>query len=976
MALSVHGVGVDVMKTGQVFVSHTSDMAYFPENRSFVQAAIDAVVRAGMAPVDMRYFAARDGKPADYCRQRVAGCEIYVALVGFRYGSIVPGEEISYTELEFEAASAAGVPRLVFLLEEPTGQPGGSADADRDLAEGFRQRLRDAGLVVRVFTSGAELELEVFHALCEMQPVESPPLAPPTVRYSLPPDAAAFTGRAEELGIIAAAVADAVGGGGVAIHAIGGMPGVGKTAKAIHVAHLLRARFPDRHLFIDLLAHTPGQDPVPAQAALAGLLAAVGVDARVLPGDPEGRASLWRDRMAEQKALLILDNAASSAQVAPLLPGGDGCLVLITSRRHLGDLPGAVVPVLLGALSPDQAQAMFLQLAPRAATEPTAVVRELVQLAGNLPLAVSLLARVYARHPSWTLADLTRETRASLLTLAAEKHSVAAAFDVSYRYLAPSQQQFFRRLGLHPGTTIDPYAAAALTGFPLREAGGNLDTLHSEGLLIETEYRRYGMHDLIRRYARDRAATDPAADRDHALDCLLDYYQHTAAIAEALLARQSRSTPPSAALAPPPATVPDLADPTRALAWARTERASLLACLDYAMRAGQHARIVALTAAIAALLRQDGPWADAIVRHTTAAQAARHLGDRLGQANALNDLGGVRQLTGGYRAATEALEEALGICRDLGDRLGHARALNDLGIVRYLADDYPRATQMLEEALGSYRDLGDRLGQSRALCYLGAVRQISGDYPGAAEALEESLGICRDLGDRLGQAHALGYLGAVRRQTGDYLGAAEKLEESLGISRTLGDRLGQSRALGYLGAMRRETGDYLGAAEALEEALSICRDLGERLGQSRALGYLGAVRRETGDYLGAAEVLEESLSICRDLGDRGGEAEVLNDMGALHRVRGDLDRAEACHLQALNLARGIDSSWDEAHALAGLGRCALTAGRSSSARASLRQAQEIFQRIGAAEATSVADELGALTVPGSTAERQRISSVM
>src|SRR5450755_1835344 len=896
MALSVHGVGVDVMKTGQVFVSHTSDMAYFPENRSFVQAAIDAVVRAGMAPVDMRYFAAGDGKPADYCRQRVAGCEICVALVGFRYGSIVPGEEISYTELEFEAASAAGVPRLVFLLEEPTGQPGGSADADRDLAEGFRQRLRDAGLVVRVFTSGAELELEVFHALCEMQPVESPPLAPRTVRYSLPPDAAAFTGRAEELGIIAAAVADAVGGGGVAIHAIGGMPGVGKTAKAIHVAHLLRARFPDRHLFIDLLAHTPGQDPVPAQAALAGLLAAVGVDARVLPGDPEGRASLWRDRMAEQKALLILDNAASSAQVAPLLPGGDGCLVLITSRRHLGDLPGAVVPVLLGALSPDQAQAMFLQLAPRAATEPTAVVRELVQLAGNLPLAVSLLARVYARHPSWTLADLTRETRASLLTLAAERHSVAAAFDVSYRYLAPSQQQLFRRLGLHPGTTIDPYAAAALTGFPLREAGGNLDTLHSEGLLIETEYRRYGMHDLIRRYARDRAATDPAADRDHALDCLLDYYQHTAAIAEALLARQSRSTPPSAALVPPPATVPDLADPTRALAWARTERASLLACLDYAMRAGQHARIVALTAAIAALLRQDGPWADAIARHTTAAQAARHLGDRLGQANALNDLGGVRQLTGGYRAATEALEEALGICRDLGDRLG--------------------------------------------------------------------------------QAHALGYLGAVRRQTGDYLGAAEKLEESLGISRTLGDRLGQSRALGYLGAMRRETGDYLGAAEALEEALSICRDLGERLGQSRALGYLGAVRREPGDYLGAAEVLEESLSICRDLGDRGGEAEVLNDMGALHRVRGDLDRAEACHLQALNLARGIDSSWDEAHALAGLGRCALTAGRSSSARASLRQAQEIFQRIGAAEATGVADELGALTVPGSTAERQRISSVM
>ena len=106
------------MKTGQVFLSHTSDMARFPEDRSFVQAALDAVGRVGMAPVDMRYFAARDGKPADYCRQRVCECEIYVAVVGFRYGSLVPGEAVSYTELEFQAANGAGVPRLVFLLED------------------------------------------------------------------------------------------------------------------------------------------------------------------------------------------------------------------------------------------------------------------------------------------------------------------------------------------------------------------------------------------------------------------------------------------------------------------------------------------------------------------------------------------------------------------------------------------------------------------------------------------------------------------------------------------------------------------------------------------------------------------------------------------------------------------------------------------------------------------------------------------
>jgi hypothetical protein len=321
---------------------------------------------------------------------------------------------------------------------------------------------------------------------------------------ALPPDTAAFTGRIAELERIMAAAA--TGGRVVAIRAIDGMPGVGKTTLAVHAAYRLAGQFPGRPLFIDLHGHTPGRDPVAPGAALAHLLAAASADACALPADLAGRAAAWRDRMAGERALVVLDNAASSGQVAPLLPGAPGCLVLVTSRRHLAGLPGVIVPVLLEVLAPGQAREMFLRLAPRAGDSPVGEIAEVVRLAGFLPLAIALLAGVYGRHPSWTLADLATETRTSLLALAADNDAVAAAFAVSWQHLTPARQDFIRRLSLHPGTIVDPRGAAALGGLPPPQAARLLSALHADGLLTAVGYRRYGMHDLIRRYAGDRAA--------------------------------------------------------------------------------------------------------------------------------------------------------------------------------------------------------------------------------------------------------------------------------------------------------------------------------------------------------------------------------------------------------------------------------------------------------------------------------------
>jgi tetratricopeptide (TPR) repeat protein len=779
---------------------------------------------------------------------------------------------------------------------------------------------------------------------------------------TLPRDTVSFTGRESELRQLMATAT----GGVMSIYAVGGMAGVGKTAFAVHVAHQLAPRFPDGQVFLPLHGHTPGQRPVEAADALASLLQVSGVAARQIPAGLEARMALWRDRVAGKQLLLLLDDAVGSAQVRPLLPGTRESLVLVTSRRHLTALED-VQPVSLDTLPAEEAAALLVRLAARPDVDPgDPVVGQIIRLCGGLPLAIGMLARQLHHHPAWTPDGLATELAAArdrLELMHAEDLSVAAAFDLSYADLTPGQRRLFRLLGLHPGSDIDGYAAAALDGIDLATACRHLEALYDQYLVTEPVRGRYRLHDLIREHARGKAATDPPAERDAAVGRLLDYYQHTAATAEAMLARQSRTRPGPVVFPAPPTAFPDLRDRAGALAWARAERADLLACLDHVTHNGQRARVVALTAAIAALLRQDGPWTDTITRHGTAVHAARQLGDRLGQAGALIDLGDVRDLTGDYPGAAEAVDEALGIYRDLGDRQGQGNALSGLGTVRMHTGDYPGATQMMEEALHIYRDLGDRQGQARVLSNLGAVRMHTGDYPAAPGALEEALGIYRDLGHRVGEANALSYLGYVRRYTGDYPGATEAAETALRIFRDLGDRRSQANVLSNLGVVRQMTGDYPAAADALEAALHIYRDLGDRLGQAGALTYLGAARRLAGDYPGAAATLEAALGIIRDLGDRGGEAETLNELGTLHRICGDLDQAEICHRKALDLAREIDSSWDEGHALAGLGRCALAIGDTVEAEARLRQAYDVFRRIGAAETTGVVAELSALAQP-------------
>jgi len=738
---------------------------------------------------------------------------------------------------------------------------------------------------------------------------------PAVALRTLPRDTAAFTGRIRDLDQLAAAVAEMATSGVIGIHAVDGMAGIGKTAFAVHAAHQLAGRFPDGQIFLSLHAHTAGQGPVDPAGALEILLLTTGVAPQQIPPGLEARSAAWRGQLADKKMLLVLDDAASSDQVRPLLPGAAGCLVLVTSRRRLTALEEAA-PISLGTLPPGEAADLLVGLAGRPGLQPGhRAVAEVTELCGYLPLAIRLVAAGLRHHPAWTVTDLAAElatARDRLPALQAEDVSVAAAFDLSYQDLTAGQQRLFRRLGLHPGAEIDAYAASALDDTDLQATRRRLGELYDHNLIGEPARGRYRMHDLLREYARARADDDSPADQQAAIDRLLDYYLHTAVTASQHVAWRTSITGPS----PPdtaPAWTPELRTYEEANAWLRIERANLHACAGHAATHARPGHAVGIPAAINDFLLNEGQWNQAETLGQIALATARTVGDRQGQARTLNQLGTLRELSGQYPAAAADQTQALQLFRDLRDRHGQACALTQLGTVQRITGEYPAATDSLTQALQLFHDLDDRRGQAWALTQLGMVQLLTGDHPAATVSLTEGLRLLRDPGDRRGQGWPLQYLGVIQLQTGNYPAAIASLSQALQLFRDLSGRQGQAWALNHLGVVQQLTGDYPAATVSLSQALQLFRDLGERAGQAEASINLG-------------ELLFQS-SACR----------------------------EACSYftQALSIAHAIDVPVLEARALEGIGQSQIQEGNPGQGADHLLQALAIYRRIGAPEAQRV-----------------------
>ena len=682
----------------------------------------------------------------------------------------------------------------------------------------------------------------------EAPPARSTPAvreARPAPRAScLPCDAAHFTGRQAEQRRLLAEL-EAVRS---PVTLIDGMAGAGKTTLAIHVAHQLADRFPDGQFFVELHAHRPEPGPTDPGEALASLLGMAGVTDAALPARVEARAALWRAQLAGRRAVLILDDAESAAQVRPLLPGSATCRVLVTSRSRIPELTTAG-SVSLGPLPRTEAAGLFTEMvgADRVGPEREAV-DEIVRLCGGLPEALRIAATRLRTRPAWRLADLAARLARSTsrpAELAAGTQRLSVEFAASYRRLDAAQQRTFRLVGLHPGADCTLPAAAALIGRVQPDAEHLLESLLEQHMIQETTAGRFRMHELLRCYAQHQADLDePRWERHAAIFRLTESY--IAAAEHATLLRHPAQRARSGAAGTADAGGFGLASVAEAQRWTEAEFGNLLATARHALES-DHVELAKKSVRLVNALHDPclgrGHYQDRIELGKLAGRTARRVGLLRDEARVLEDVGVLHDRIGRFQEGEKYTLRALRAWQDIGDSIGEARCLVDLGRSLRLQGTSDEAITTLRRARRVAQQADYPVGAGVALDQLGAAHQEIGRLDDAISLHRQSAAELESLGEPLGVASAVGGSGWAYLRAGDPGTARRHLHRALEIFRQFGDGYHVALLLWGLGQAHTCLDGLAAARTYWNEAIDALSEL-ELLSPDRAASVRLAVRHE------------------------------------------------------------------------------------------------------------------------------------
>ncbi|WP_406419640.1 ATP-binding protein [Streptomyces sp. NBC_01614] len=656
-----------------------------------------------------------------------------------------------------------------------------------------------------------------------------------------------------------------------------GLPGVGKTTAATHLAHRLGDTFRDGQLYVQLdSARGPHRT---AATVLADLLLSIGVAGSAIPRTVSQRAALYRAKLADRRVLVVLDDVRDTSQVQYLLPGGGGCAVLITSRARLTAIPGAH---LLDVEPLDDADGRTLldRIAGtrRFATEKEATESLLAGCAG-LPLALRVAGARLAGSPHrpvrWLAGRLADEQR-RLGELRVGDLALRACVATAYQGLTPDAAQVFRALGLLPTGEFPSWLLAVMMSGVVGEEGPDdrvddiLDALIHANLIrvhqVDPEGGpRYRMHDLLRAYAAERAVEEESpARRREIVGRVLDGWLHRVRVAGEQLLRTGADA---------------------ATAWLEYERTSLAATVEYAVRSHHGVQASELVAALDDICHQRNWWDDWERMAQVVLDRASADGDRRRIAMAQGSLarasvarGRADEAVRWFVSAIQQLDELGEQCQAAYLRVHSSFAIADRGMTEDAHSDAAAAVAVLSA-------LGDLRGTVLALRSLGSVLFHQHREAEAARVLARALEAAERLGQPLALADVLQALAVIEMALGRYPAAARNLDRALTHYRAVRHRPGEAYALFTIGRLRLAR-DPEGAAEAfgpLAQAGRMFSELGERRGEALTEFMQGRAHAALGDQARARGGFGAALAAFRALSMPAWEKRTRDELGNLDR---------------------------------------------------------------------------------------------
>lgn len=812
-------------------------------------------------------------------------------------------------------AAALELPRLVAgepLRERPTGllmlalhRCGRHAEA-LTAYENLRHRLADE-LGVDPGPELSDLHTAILRRDAALAaPVAAAPPVASQVPAQIPARAGHFTGRAMEL----SRLDDALTGDEPPIVVISGPAGMGKTSLAVQWAAGVAARFPDGHLFLDLRGHDPDH-AVTAEQALAHLLRGLDVPEDRIPAGSSARSALYRTLLHTRRCVVLVDDAGSVDHVLPLVPGSDTSVLVVTSRRSLTGLVArhAVRHIVLDALDGASSVALLGKVLgkDRVAREPEATAR-LAHACAGMPLALRIAAARLVGVPTRSVAELVDElsgARLEGLALEGDLRTVAAVLASAYRPLSAGAARLLRLVATVPAPTVSAHLGAALADVPVATARTTLGELSGAHLVIGAGEDRYRFHDLIREFARGRAAVEEP-EPDAVVGRLVDWYLFVADEANRLVNPDRDAVKPVFQFPLPP--LPFVAGRHEATAFLESERDGFLPVIQYAREHGMPVAAWHLVYLLASFYEVSGHWTERVELCRAGLDAARDAGDRAGEAEMLRALGVAFYMT---RRLTEAVATnltALDVVRDIRDLAGEGHVLNNLANAYADLRRFDEAEPAFRAAAERATAAGNRIGVGLAKRNLGYALVRMGRAQESLAPLASALAIFDDIGNVRLRAGTLDTLGEARRDLGRHADALRDFAEALAISREIGDRWLEWELLRSCGVTHLAAGDQAAALDHFGQSLAVTRAVHDRNGEAIALQLIGHVHLRAGRMAEAAEHLELALAVRSQVPDGYEEAHIHRDLADLAAARGD-DAAAAQHRgRAVHLYLGVNAT--------------------------------------------------------------------